>query len=288
MPLPNCGLENQGNTCYIASVVQILVGVFAHKQNAMDLFRTTAADSAASEFARGFCNLVCSICDNNVHTVVPQVTQLVETLFSEPSGWTKAPYNAKKGCQESADEFLQFVLGELPHLANMFTFSERTLGNSANTVSTSDVEDSVEVKSTTLSVPLPSTNVPLSALIHAQYAGSDIANPVVLSEFNDVLVVIIKRWQLENGHIMKNDGPFSLSEPLEIFDQQKINIGQFKLSGFVVHEGASPHHGHYTAFSERNVNDKFEWMYFDDKKTSIEARDSTSQVRATIFFVLSA
>ena len=122
----------------------------------------------------------------------------------------------------------------------------------------------------------PMADVDLSALIHAQYTGGGLP----LAGFQDHLAIVIKRWRIKDGELVKDPQIISKWETLVIYDQDgKVNT-QFELSGFIQHTGQGPDNGHYTCCSKRQHVDKIEWLIFDDEH--ISPREETSVAREEV------
>jgi len=123
--------------------------------------------------------------------------------------------------------------------------------------------------------------VPLSALIHAQFTGQD----MLLLDIKSVLIVVVKRWRKENGNIVGDSTEILLSDPLELYDQDGRSIAQFSLSGFVCHHPGTSHTSrHYTAFSQRTINDEVKWLLFDDDKKPKERGEEQIKIKVIITF----
>ena len=261
---PLTGLVHEQNTCYIAAALQLIIGEPGIVQSVRD-----AVDLNAQPLARRFCELINVMCEAVPGTIV-DMRLFLDALFDQHSHWTKPPYNAVRGQQQSADEFLQFLLEEIPGLAVYVSFSERTLPATA-----------WQAGSTTLNVELaPGARLPLTTLIHAQYAGSDglNANPVVLGHLNDLIFVVVKRWHNRSGHVTKDNTEFSLSEPLDIFDTDGIIMAQYTNAGFIGHSGTYGN-GHYTTHSKRMVDGADAYLLFDDvKPIAYEPRDTAQAI----------
>ena len=267
MPMSsNCGLKNLGNTCYISAVVQLIAGQ-------ADLVRAiqAAVGPESPPLARRFVELLNVMCATAERTILSLQT-LRDAIFKEDSKWTLEPYNAVKGQQQSADEFLTFLCDVIPGLATAVNFKERTLPNGVWTSG-----------STTLTVGLaPGTKKSLTALLHAQYAGSDGLNPVVLGALPSMMIITIKRWRSnQDGHVAKDNTEFGISEPLQIFDQYGSCIGEYTAVGFINHTGNLPTNGHYTTTSKRGDR----WLRFDDMKpVAYEECGDAAQVFAQVCY----
>ena len=156
----NCGLKNLGNTCYISAVVQLIAG----QPGLVDAIQA-AVGPESPPLACCFVELLNMMCATAEGTI--QSLQTLHDAIFENSQWTQEPYKAVKGQQQSADEFLTFLCGVIPGLAGAVNFEERTHPNGDWTPG-----------STILTVDLaPDTKKSLTALLHAQYAGSDGLNP---------------------------------------------------------------------------------------------------------------
>lgn len=249
----NVGLTNLNNTCYVAAIVQLLLG---QPIIAAALRRTVnATSSVVARSLFQLANVMSSMTEGT--PLSPQ--QLVDTIHDADSQWVQRPYDAVRGEKQCADEFLQFLLVAVPELAPCLSFKERTLPSTtwlagSTKLSVSLVHELDQVAS-------------LSALIHAQFAGADNVNKVEIGQLQSNLVVSVKRWVGTNGSISKDNTEFSISEPLDIFDKDGKCIGQFKLCGYVEHIGRGPKSGHYTTTSKRTMPNGTEaWLHFDDDK----------------------
>jgi ubiquitin C-terminal hydrolase len=262
-----------GNTCYVNAILQVLVGVPDIK---IVLAGSTALTAGSGESClllplRELMDIMSSPLGDESTAVSP--TALVDSLFHRDSKWV-TKYNAKKGQQHSADEFLQCLLEEVPELQQLVAFDMQDVNKVVQTSSILHVE----------LVP-HAGKLPLSALIHAQFISKDMP----LSNFTRLLIVVVKRWRTgkrwrneENGNISRDSTEILLSDPLELYDTGGKNIAQFSLSGFVYHEGRSPTGGHYTAFSQRTINDEVKWLLFDDDKQPEEYGEEQIKIKVII------
>ena len=260
-----CPLKNLGNTCYMNAILQVLVDVPGIKQ----VLAGSTASTAASESLLLLLRELMDILSSGDESTAVSPKALVDSLFDPDSKWV-TKYKAEKGQQHSADEFLQYLLEQVPELQSCVAFDML------------DVNQTVQ-PSTILHVMLVprAGKVPLSALIHAQFTCKDIP----LSNFKSVLIVVVKRWRNEeNGNISRDSTEILLSDPLELYDKGGRNIAQFSLSGFVYHQGRSPTGGHYTAFSQRTINDEVKWLLFDDDKKPKERGEEQIKIKVIITF----
>ena len=100
----NVGLPSRNNTCYVAATMQLLLG---EPIIAAALRRTVNATS--SVVARNLFELA-NVMSSTTEGTPLSPQQLVDTIHDAASQWVRHPYDAVRGQQQCADEFLQFLL----------------------------------------------------------------------------------------------------------------------------------------------------------------------------------
>jgi len=266
--LGGCPLINLGNTCYLNASIE-----------GMCVFRSVPIMSRglgwriheSVEDTKLSTNKQHSLSRSGDQSTAVSPKKLVDSLFDSGSKWV-TQYKAEKGRQQSADEFLQYLLEEVPQLQSLFSF---------NMV---DINHNIGEPSTILQVMVNprAGKVPLSALIHAQFTGQG----MLLLDFKSVLIVEVKRWRKENGNIVGDSTEILLSDPLQLYGPEGKNIAQFSLSGFVCHHPGKTHSSrHYTAFSQRTINHETKWLHFDDAKKPEECEEE--KIKEMVIITLS-
>ena len=260
---PFCPLKNLGNTCYINANIQALVGVPAIKQA---LITADSTASTASQISLRLRELVISMSSGDGCTAV-SLPALVDSLFAPDSKWVTT-HTAEKGEQQCADDFLQCLLEQVPKLEGCVAFEMLGVNHQSE-------------RGTMLRVGLVQRagEVPLSALIHAQYNGK-------LINFSSELIVVTKRWSNNGPNISLDSTEFLFDDPLKLYDASEKNIAHFSLSGFVEHRGRSFKSGHYTAVSRRTINDQDKWLYFNDDAEPEECTEEQMKTQVILWNAL--
>jgi uncharacterized UBP type Zn finger protein len=171
--LGGCPLKNLGNTCYLNVILQVLVHVPGIKQV---LSCCTAENTPHSESLLVSLRDLMHILSSRDESTAVSPKKLVDSLFDSGSKWV-TKYKAEKGQQQSADEFLQYLLEQVQELQSLFSFDML------------DVKHNMVQPSTILPVMVIPRDgkVPLSALIHAQFTGQG----MLLLDFKSVLIVVV-------------------------------------------------------------------------------------------------
>ena len=255
----NPGLQNLGNTCFMNAVLQGLAGIDLWRRDVDRAVDNPSVHEPGSSLAHVFRKLMHEMSRANGGVVSPQA--LVDCIHQPESPWVQK-HKAQKGVQQSADEFLQFLLEEDDMLRDRTTFHARELNGC------SDPKGSPQPFPTLPIALVRRSRVSLSALIHAQYA---------LTELNDVLIIVVNRSK-KNGE--KDNTEISTPNDLDIFDKDGNRNGQYSLEGIVNHHGGGSNNGHYFAASRRMVKGVITWMNFNDEKCEVlEKGKAESQVR---------
>lgn len=236
-------LANLGNTCYVNSVVQMLM--------ASGPIVTCLMNSPAAENLE-LTSLVMSMrFTGDKQVVVP--SDFVERICVPNSLWV-TQYGAMLGSQQCASEFLQFLLESIQELRECVKF--QVLVNDATQ------------QQTTLKVGLEDFgSLNLQTLITTQYPG-------ILS-LSHTLIIVLSRWNFDNGKVMKNSASVSVPLCLNLRDE-------FQLRAVISHVGVNVHSGHYVT----HVEYEGRWFLCDDSQVNVVSVPDVERAAATAFIFM--
>jgi hypothetical protein len=205
-----------GNTCFLNSVVQCLIGSPAIVDCILN-----------SDDKLGLAQVVKEIISIDEESAVEPIG-LLTTIYVEDSKW-KTKHGAKHGVQQCAADFLTFLIESIPELQKCVEFNLQIKGK-------------LEPQ-TVLNVSLEVYDrMHLNSLLCFQYP--------VIRNVSPTLIVVVKRWvQNAKRQIVKDARPVEVPEILEIYDENGGVSASLKLCGVVLHKGTASDSGHYKAYT---------------------------------------
>jgi hypothetical protein len=166
------------------------------------------------------------------HPVAPR--EFLDSIFEADSTWVTT-YGAERDKQQSADEFLIFLIESIQELEGCVKFNVLQYNNAL-------------ITETFLKVTLEkSSKTDLQSLISAQYHGT-------ISNLSQILIIVVGRWSNNGAIVKKNNTQIVVPEHFEMCNYK------LDLRAVVVHAGKEPHYGHYTTYSKHDE----QWVFCDD------------------------
>ncbi len=270
--LEGSGVPNPGNTCYIASVMQLVLTIPQYRNLFMNNLREEVYSNVIYEVIRTGRALLVAM--NSLTTSVEQVTAFRTALIR--SGWLGGRME-DAGAQQDAGELITFILDLLDNTERAGRHHQwRDRGSLAGPSS-------------------EHTRDPVVNLSGIRFSGEGRSIEDLLA--HNLSPVRIESEQLDNGAIrdhnwrLEGNLPNVLTLQLNRFSfstilgralklKEKVTVGatlviptaltpdgsavNYRLSSFIVHSGESPGGGHYVTYSRRGDD----WYLGDDAAVS--------------------
>lgn len=273
------GIKNCGQTCYIASVLQLIGNSILGREDLSCHFSLCDSDPLEC-FCCQIVRIFNEIRNNTKEKNKIDISDFVRLVYKEMPEF-------EKGKQQDASEFLQRILDRLevyeecmiiPKTTDVFEIQIETHTKCDKCNISSKSVDPSKMLFVPFKTDLFESIVEVFADTHLPCScGGTLTITSTLNKFPERLLAVVKRYKFENNSSSKINSPVTANDlPVETLPLKESSNSFYRIESSICHSGVSLGSGHYTWwYSPKSENEEY-FLVNDETVTKSQKNNSES------------